>query len=133
MELADSFRQESEERTRLVRKICCQSTLELNSDRIPHFKLRAEQLGFSPRQVVIVLLNVNDEHGGPLAEQLMPGEDWKRFRDRGQVPFARGLAIRSGIESVLRLFDDEAAAKLHAMKGLSIVVVAHGVAEVFAA
>src|SRR6185436_4774477 len=49
---------------------------------------------------VVVLLNVDDVHGGPIADMLMPGHNWQEIRDRGEVPFARGLAMRSGIQNL---------------------------------
>jgi len=89
--------------------------------------------GRSPSSVVIVLINVDDVHGGPIAEALMPGHDWQEYRDRGELPVARGLAGREGIEAVLADFDKEAAVKLKVTKGIAVVVVDHGVAEIFGA
>lgn len=83
---------------------------------------------------VIVLLNVDDVHGGPLAKRLMPQadpKDWQDFRDRGEVPFARGLVSREFIQKALNDFDREAALKLSRITGVAVVVVDHGVAEVF--
>lgn len=60
----------------------------------------------------------------------MPGFDWQKIRDRGEVPFARGLAMREGIRDALGFFDQEAATKLRDMTTV-VVVVDHGVAEVF--
>ena len=85
------------------------------------------------KQAVIVLLSVDDVHGGPLADVLMPGFNWQEIRDRGEVPFARGLAMREGIQKALGTFDKEAAKKLRGMNDVAVVVVDHGVAEVFAA
>ena len=82
---------------------------------------------------VIVILNVDDVHGGPLADALMPGFNWQEIRDRHEVPFARGLANRNGIQEAISAFDQEAAIKLQGMKDVTVVVVDHGVAEIFAA
>lgn len=111
----------------------CKNTLELNADRVAHFKNRLAERGMTADQAVIVLLKVDDVHGGPLADVLMPGYNWQEIRDRGEVPFARGLAMREGIQEVLGTFDKEAAKKLRGMKDVAVVVVDHGVAEVFAA
>jgi hypothetical protein len=116
-----------------VSKHNCGITLGNNSDRVAHFKNRAAELGKTADEVVIVVLNVDDEHGGAIAEKLMPGANWQSFHDQGQVPFARGLAGRKGIQDVLRLFDKEAAKKLRGMKDLAVVVVDYGVAEIFQA
>ena len=117
----------------VIAKHNCKGTLELNSDRIKHFKNRFKAKGLSAQDAVIVVLNVDDLHGGPLAENLMPGYNWQEIRDRGEKPFARGLAVRDGIEEVLQAFDNEAANKLKGMTEISVVVVDHGVAEVFTA
>lgn len=119
---------------RTVNKANCRNTFDINLDRVAHFKGRMTERGLSPDDVVIVLVNVDDVNGGPLADALMPGTDWQQFRNQGQVPFARGLAGRPGIQEILAAFDKEAAEKLEAMPGTSaVVVVDHGVAEVFPA
>lgn len=115
-----------------VEKHNCRNTLELNADRVEHFKRRLGELGMTPNQAVIVLLNVDDVHGGPLADALMPGYNWQEIRDNGEVPFARGLAMRDGIQEALGTFDKDAATKLQSMSDVAVVVVDHGVAEVFA-
>jgi hypothetical protein len=111
----------------------CKNTLKINADRVEHFKQRLVEHGMTAKQAVIVLLNVDDVHGGPLAEVLMPGCNWQEIRDRGEVPFARGLAMRDGIQKVLGTFDKDAAKKLEGMTSTAVVVVDHGVAEVFVA
>ncbi len=116
-----------------VSKHNCKNTLEINADRITHFKKRLAERGMTADQAVIVLLNVDDVHGGPLADILMPGHNWQEIRDRGEVPFARGLAMRNGIQEALGSFDKDAAEKLTNMTEVAVVVVDHGVAEVFAA
>jgi len=63
----------------------------------------------------------------------MPGFNWQEIRDRGEVPFARGLALRDGIQAIIETFDSEAATKLLKMNEVAVVVVDHGVAEIFSA
>jgi hypothetical protein len=118
---------------RAVEKHNCRNTLELNADRVAHFKKRLAERGMTADQAVIVLLNVDDVHGGPLADALMPGFNWQEIRDRGEIPFARGLAMREGIQEALGTFDEEAAAKLRDMTDVAVVVVDRGVAEFFTA
>jgi len=117
----------------VVGKHNCKNTLELNADRVEHFKRRLAERNMTAKQAVIVLLSVDDVHGGPLADVLMPGYNWQEIRDRGEVPFARGLAMREGIQKALGTFDKEAATKLRGMTDVAVVVVDYGVAEVFAA
>ncbi|MCK4781613.1 hypothetical protein KAS79_01665 [Candidatus Parcubacteria bacterium] len=116
-----------------VGKHNCQNTLELNADRVAHFKNRISERELTASNTVIVLLNVDDVHGGPIADILMPEYNWKEIRDRGEVPFARGLADREFIQEVLNTFDQEAGKKLQDMSKVAVVVVDHGVAEVFSA
>jgi len=116
-----------------VSKQNCKNTLEINADRVVHFKKRITERGMTASKVVIVLLNVNDVHGGPLAEVVMPGYDWQKIRNRGETPFARGLVARDFIQDALEMFDKVAAEKLKKMTEVAVVVVDHGVAEVFVA
>lgn len=118
---------------RTVEKHNCRNTFRVNADRVAHFKQRLSELGMTADQAVIVLLNVDDVHGGPLADVLMPGQNWQEIRDRGEVPFARGLAGREGLQHAISFFDEEAADKLKGMTEVAVVVVDRGVAEVFAA
>jgi len=85
------------------------------------------------KDAVITVINVDDVHGGPIADALMPGFNWQEIRDRGEVPFARGLAMREGVQGLLGTFDKEAADKLRNMTDVAVVVVDHGVAEIFSA
>ena len=118
---------------RAVNKLNCCNTLDLNADRVGHFKYRLNERGMTADQAVIVLLNVDDVHGGPIADALMPGFNWQEIRDQGEIPFARGLAGREGIQKILGGFDNDAATKLRGMSEVAVVVVDHGVAEVFTA
>ncbi len=112
----------------------CRNTYEQQKERVEHFKRRISELGKSPKDVVIVLLNVDDRHGRMLADVLMPGQDamWQSMRDQGQVPFARGLAAREPIEKAVAMLDEEIGEKLKAMKDrVAVVVMDHGVVEAF--
>jgi hypothetical protein len=116
-----------------VGKHNCKATLEANADRVAHFKQRLSDRGMTAADAVIVLLNVDDPNGAVLADVLMPGHNWQEIRDRGEVPFARGLAMREGIQEALAALDPEAAAKLREMTEVAVLVLDHQVAEVFPA
>lgn len=117
-----------------VEKRNCHATLSVNKDRVAHFLERIYQRNDNTKDVVIVVINVDDKHGGQIAEALMPGHDWQQIRDAGQVPFARGIAKRDFIQEALSFFDDEASTKLKELDdGVAVVVVDHGVAEIFKA
>lgn len=118
---------------RAVEKHNCRGTLDMNADRVAHFKSRLVERGLTPQEAVITVINVDDPHGAVLAEALMPGHDWQAYRDRGEVPFARGLASREGVQDFLDVMDEEASAKLRDTTDLSVVVVDRGVAEIFPA
>jgi hypothetical protein len=113
---------------------CC-NTLELPVDCVEHFRNRLAERGITVAEAVIVLLNVDDINGGPLADVLMPGHNWQEpeVRDRREVPFIRGLVMRDFIEEALDAFDKEAAMKLKGIRGLAVVVVNSGAAAVFTA
>lgn len=111
----------------------CLATLNLNADRIAHFKRRVVEREMTSDQVVIVVAKVDDVNGGPIADVLVPRYNWQEIRDRGEIPFARGLARRAGIQELLNAFDHEAGAKLRGMTDVAVVVIDHGVAEVFVA
>ncbi len=118
---------------RAVAKHNCRNLHEANKDRIAHFAQRVVERGLLWSECVITVINVDDPNGSVLADLLMPGHDWQAYRDRDEIPIARGLATREGIEQALRVFDGDAAEKLHAVKGLCVVVVDQGVAEVYPA
>ena len=118
---------------RAIEKHNCRCTLEMNADRVAHFISRTVELGLNSENAVIVIINVDDINGGQLAEYLMPGHNWQEYRDRGEIPFARGLAVRKGIQELLTQFDTEAAEKLQKMTEIAVVVVDRGVAEVYEA
>lgn len=114
-----------------INKINCKRTFDLNADRIQHFKNRITEKGLTPDDVVIVVINVDDVHGGPIADVLMPDFNWQEIRDRGETPYARGLATRAGIQEILENFDEEASKKLKTVTDVAVVVVNYGVAEVY--
>lgn len=116
-----------------VNKHNCKATFKKNEDRVLYFSRRMDALGESLRWKLIVILNVNDRLGGALAEVLMPGHDWQQYRDRGEVPFARGLAGREPIQGLLDTVDQDAAKKLREITGKAVVVMDHGAIEVFEA
>lgn len=116
---------------RAIAKVNCRVILEAQTDRVEHFRQRALALGRTSIDVVITLIQVDDPHGRLLADALMPGQDWNQYRQRGEEPFARGLADRSFVQAFLDATDAEAARKLRDWQGMAVIVVANGVVEVF--
>lgn len=110
----------------------CLHTLETQLERVVHFTRRIRELGKKPTEVTIVLLNVDDPWGGSLADILMPGHDWQQYRDRGEVPFARGLAGREGLQSILDEIEPKEGTKLReAGPVVTVIVMDQGKVEVF--
>jgi hypothetical protein len=119
-----------------VAKINCRHTLEVHADAVKRFSRRIVERGLSFDDVVIVLLNMNDPNGRVLGDALMPGQDalWEEMRRSGQIPFARGLAEKEGIQSVVSAFDQSMGEKLRGIGGAAaVVVVDHRTIEVFEA
>jgi hypothetical protein len=111
------------------RRAGCRNTLQLQRDRVNHFIERARIRG-SEDDVAIVLINADTSLGRPIADALMPGANWQAFRDQGQVPFARGLAMREGIEKMIRHINPAEADALN-RPGLPIIVIDHESIAVF--
>jgi len=113
----------------------CQDIFNINTERVAHFRERARVLNKSSDEVVIVILCVDDRLGGPIADSLMPGYDWQKIRDSNDIPYARGLAGRDGIQGVLASIPEtlKAADRLrnHKGKDVAVVVVDFNTAEVF--
>ena len=112
-------------------KANCNILYSGSRDAIARFTRRVAELGIVPEEAVIVLLNVDDVNGRPIAEALMPGHDWTLQRTEGCRPCARGIAMRAGIVAAIDAFDVDAATKLREMAGVAVVVVDYGVAEVY--
>lgn len=105
------------------------SLLRGSEARILHFVRRAKELGRGESDTLIVVLDVDDELGGAMADELMPGHDWQRYRDRGEKPVARGLTELDGVAAVLvAAFGADVGERLRgAMSGeYSVAVVAAG-------
>lgn len=110
-------------------------------DRVEHFQKRARERGLSCRDVAIIVANVDDPQGKQFADALMPGHDWQAYRDRGEVPFARGLANAPALEAAVRVLDPAEADKLHELGEqelrepnpfrMGVIVVDRGVVAVF--
>jgi hypothetical protein len=117
-----------------VAKRACRALFEANLDRVEHFVRRIAERGHDPADVVIVVIDVDEPSGAGavLTDELMPGHDWQAYRDRGEVPIARGLATRGGIQSFLDVLDGEAAGLLRRWEGIAVVVVTGGMASVYA-
>jgi hypothetical protein len=109
----------------------CTLTYEANLERVEHFKKRLVALEKSSDEYVVVIISVDDENGGLVADALMPGMNWQPIRDSGQVPIARGLAGRDFITECLNRFDPVAAERLKNKEGVCTVVVDHGVAGIY--
>ncbi len=111
----------------------CASFLLINANHILRFTNRVTELGRSGLDTVITLIDVDEPSGkgGLVAELLMPGHNWQQYRDRGEVPIARGLASKDGFPEILtELGYANAARHLSGTDELSVVVLHAGTAQV---
>lgn len=115
------------------RKQNCREALELHAERVTYFKKRIQEKGLDPHGMAIVVINVDDKNGAPIAESLMPNHDWQIYRDRGEIPFALGIVYREGLDKEVAKFDKLTARKLTEAADLPILVINTGAAEVFIA
>ena len=115
-----------------INRLNCEAAFKAQADRVAHFKGRCTTLGHNPADYVIVLLSVDDLHGGCLADTLMPGFDWQVIRDRGEAPWARGLVVREGLKALVASISPEKAAEMDTPE-LVVVVMSHGCVEIFQA
>lgn len=113
-----------------VAKHNCRNTLALSADRVDYFRQRAVQLGQGPKEVVIVVINVDDKAGEILAEALMPGFNWDEIRAKGETPVARGLAGRDGVIEFAKKIDPNLVVDDNPSE-LQVVVVDHSTCEIF--
>ena len=102
-------------------------------ERIRYFAGRIrDPNGDDGTRLMIVWLCVDDPNGAALADHLMPGHDWNAIRARGEVPFARGLVTRDGIQAMLDEAAPRAGAELQLIEGIAVLAVDHGIVTVFA-
>ncbi len=122
---------QSPTREQLERTQAAMEFFKGNAERVRHFTQRVEELGRTGEDTVITLIDVDDRVGKVLADMLMPGHDWQRYRDAGEIPVARGLAAKDGIPEFLKDAGYELAAnELLATNDLRVVVLNSGVALV---
>ena len=111
----------------------CRKTYDLNLDRINHFKQRFIDRQDSPEDVCIVVINVDDSYGKEISDILMPNVNWQEYRDRNEVPFARGLASKPFVVAYIDecIMNSNAAKMLNDMQTLAVVVIDWQNVEIF--
>jgi hypothetical protein len=90
--------------------ISAQQLYNANRDRLSQLAYRAIRRGMMPIDFVIVCIDVDS--GGAwamLVETLMPGHAWQPYRERGELPIARGSVRREGIADLLDIVAPDAA------------------------
>ncbi len=116
----------------VIAKSNCRHTLDIQVDHVRRFARRARELA-GPRDLAIVLINVDEAAGlgAHLADVLMPGLNWQCYRDRGEIPFARGLVARPGMQEMLDEIHPDVAKRMRKIEGYPVLVVDHGTVDVF--
>lgn len=81
---------------------------------------------------MIVLLGVDEEFGGKLADIVIPMPDshWQKFRDLGLEPFANGIIPRAIIQLLLDKLGLSVAKDLRKIQGIPILVSYNGAVAV---
>jgi len=117
----------------VINKGNCRKTYDLNLDRINYFKQRFIDRQDSPEDVCIVVINVDDSYGKEISDILMPNVNWQEYRDRNEVPFARGLASKPFVVAYIDecIMNSNTAKILNDMQTLAVVVIDHQNVEIF--
>lgn len=121
------------ETKRLLLRANCYATLKVQEDRVRYFMKRIGERGMTGKDLVVLVINVNDEVGGQWAADLMPNENWQTIRDNGAIPVARGLGTRDSVEAALQDECPEAAKELQAIDDIAIIVIDFGTIVAFGA
>jgi|GEM_PF-3247219 len=80
---------------------------QLNKKRLEELAHRAiNVLKINPEDFVIVCIEVDDPHWTELADYLVPNQDWQKFRDRGEIPVARGSVLSNIREFIKEMVPD---------------------------
>ena len=75
---------------------------QLNKKRLQELAYRAIYvLKMNPENFVIVCIEVDDPNWTELADYLLPNQDWQKFRDRREIPVARG-SVPSNIREFIK-------------------------------
>lgn len=64
-----------------------------NVERLEHIAFRQIKKGMSHDAFVMVAIDMDDPEWSDVGDDLMPGENWQQYRDRGEKPIARGAAM----------------------------------------
>jgi hypothetical protein len=109
------------------------ATTEAMRDRVWHFASRIrDPHGDDGTRWLVIMLCVDDPNGAVLAEALMPGHDWGAIRARGEVPWARGLADRAALQSMLDAAYPDVGNELRAIAGVAVLAMDRGIIAAFA-
>lgn len=80
---------------------------QLNKKRLEELAHRAiHVLKMGPEDFVIVCIEVDDPNWTELADYLVPNQDWQKFRDRGEIPVARGSVLSNIREFINEMVPD---------------------------
>jgi hypothetical protein len=113
------------------RENCRRTMATLFAERLRYFERRIAERGLTSADAVIVILNVDDHWGELLAHALMPGHDWRSYRARGEIPYARGLAMRSGLQEMLDNLDEREGRRLRSIAGTAVLCADRGIVAVY--
>lgn len=79
-----------------------QELMELNRSRLEELAYRAIHYKYmKPKDFFVICIHVDDLAWTDLVEELMPGQDWQAYRDRGEIPVVRGSVWRKSVGGYL--------------------------------
>jgi len=119
------------EEDKVALKKRCAETYLFQLGIIEYFKNKITEKNLNPKDFTINLINVDTPYGEEIAHILKPDFDWQPIRDKGETPFVRGLVMKEDMVNIISFFDKEASAKIDQISGIPVVVVDHGVVEIF--
>lgn len=122
---------EKKKLAKAVGKYNCRDTAKAHFPLIQKYVGKMQQQGLKAKSAGILIANVNYPVGKKLADMFMPGYDWQKIRNRGEVPYACSVVLREGFTENLSMFDVEAGEKLRTMEDIPVIVFDHDTVEVF--
>jgi len=118
---------------RTIAKHSCRELLCIYAERVQYFARRIGELGETPTDLAIVIIDTKDDAGAALAEILTSDVDWLALKNSDAPPIVRGLVGRPGLQALLEEMDPAEAVKFAAIAGPAVLVVHQGVVAFFEA
>ena len=76
----------------------------VQTPRLAHLAYQTLRRGYTPNDIMVVCIEVDDPEWTLLVQHLMPDYDWEKVRKTGQKPLARGIvamALRDYLSAIV--------------------------------